>query len=406
MTLSLAPVGPVAAQAPAASVEPPRRQPWNTRVSGTDEQRSEIDLVSGYLGPKMRRSLDRVRGPDLPDTRSRASEVPPPQLSLPDLDPSRIPGAPGAGRAPRLVPEKAGAPIPRPDLPRPIDPLVARIFPTLRRATYIGTAGCLACHPALKDDWRRSIYGLIHYDRTIPEERRGCEGCHGPGSEHASSGSKEWIVNPMRLERRRIAKLCLSCHVEERSIGRQSWHFTDHYESWVSCVDCHSVHNPKAQKALAAEPNLLCYRCHREQEAYFSMTSHHPVKRERVDGLRSRSDGKVRCIDCHQAYSAKNPRNMKGSKRELCARCHAEFRGPFLFQHGGGSEELEDGCLTCHVAHGSPNRSLFRRPGRALCITCHTDRMAHNPSQSCFSAAGCHSDIHGSNRNRLFIRSM
>jgi predicted CXXCH cytochrome family protein len=59
--------------------------------------------------------------------------------------------------------------------------------------------------------------------------------------------------------------------------------------------------------------------------------------------------------------------------------------------------------MTCHQPHGSPNRSLMTRPDRALCITCHTDRMTHGGGRSCFSAMGCHNEIHGSNKNRLMI---
>jgi DmsE family decaheme c-type cytochrome len=272
------------------------------------------------------------------------------------------------------------------------------------RSEYASDTDCLGCHPDKKDDWRRSIYGLIHYDRAIPPERRGCEGCHGPGGEHVvQGGEKDWIVNPAKLDRRSVSRLCMSCHAEERLIRRQAWHFTDHHESHVTCLDCHSVHRPKADKALSDEPNRLCLRCHADQKSYFTMTSHHPVKAERNDALRSLIDGKVRCIDCHQAYSAKNPRMLRGDKNEACLQCHPEFRGPFLFQHGGGNDLLADGCATCHIAHGSPNRYLLKRPDRTLCLTCHTDRIDHFPGPTCYSTGGCHNDIHGSNSNRWMI---
>jgi predicted CXXCH cytochrome family protein len=128
------------------------------------------------------------------------------------------------------------------------------------------------------------------------------------------------------------------------------------------------------------------------------------MKVEQVDGLRSMREGKVRCIDCHQVYSARNPRNLRGDKQEACLACHPQYRGPFMFQHGAANEAISDGCLTCHLPHGSPNRSLLKRPDRSLCLACHADRFDHNdfPGFTCVTS-GCHSDIHGSNQNRLLI---
>ena len=68
-----------------------------------------------------------------------------------------------------------------------------------RRSAYSGDRECLGCHAEKRDDWRRSIYGLIHYDRSIPAERRGCEGCHGPGADHSDGGDISQITNPAYL---------------------------------------------------------------------------------------------------------------------------------------------------------------------------------------------------------------
>lgn len=363
-----------------------------------------------YVGRDLRELSRRKPLVDAPAKKGRAREVPGPALPVSDLDPAAVPPPPATARARLLALPRDPAAKERVLTPPPlsreryVNPLVKRIFPGQERAEYTGDGTCLNCHKTKKDDWRRSVYGLVHYDRGTEPDRRGCEGCHGPGSVHIEQGGdKEWITNPERLDRRKISKLCLSCHAEERLIRRQAWHFTDHNESDVTCLDCHSIHKPKADKALADEPNRLCLKCHADQKAFFTMTSRHPVKVEQVHGLQSLREGKVRCIDCHQAYSARNPRNLRGDKSEACLSCHPEFRGPFVFQHGGGNEVLSDGCMTCHLGHGSPNRALVKRPDRALCLTCHTDRFDHFQGPSCFTTGGCHSDIHGSNTNRLML---
>jgi|GEM_PF-2201663 len=374
------------------------------------EQGESDSLDDGFAGPRVKSVLQTKRRAALPTRFTRASEVPPPQLPSSDMDASRIPDVPTSVRGRLLaLPPASGSPgkafpVAPPSLRHVVDPVVSRVFPSLTTATYVGDARCLSCHEDKKDDWRRSVYGLIHYARSLPSARRGCEGCHGPGSEHLVSGAVDWIVNPSKVDHRSQGRICLSCHAEERLVRRKGWSFSGHRESQTTCLDCHVIHRPRYERALVDEPNRLCYRCHRDQETYFSMTSHHPVKSERVDGLRSRPDGKIRCLDCHEVHTANIPKNLKNDRSDRCLRCHAEYRGPFLFQHGG-LDVLSDGCMTCHLPHGSPNRSLLARPDRVLCLTCHTDRATHNVTSTCF-AAGCHSDIHGSNRNRWFNRNM
>ena len=374
----------------------PREAAAIEKLGAMNEEPEE--LPDHYVSPRLNALAHRKPLPSNLPAKAEGEE---------GLDAAQIPEPPSSAR--RRVDVVPG-PLtrmdarPKPATQRPPDPFVVKTFPKQKRSTYTGDGECFGCHQDKKDNWRRSLYGLVHYDLSEKSERRGCEGCHGPGSAHIEAGELEGITNPKKLERRQISQLCLSCHAEERLIRRQSWHFTDHNESDITCVDCHSVHHPKAEKALSAEPNQLCVRCHREELSYFTMTSHHPVKVEQAGVLRSQRDGKVLCLDCHQVYSARNPRNLRGDKKDACVACHPQYRGPFLFEHGGGNEATSDGCMTCHLPHGSPNRSLLKRPDRAVCLVCHTDRFDHFnlPGFTCVTT-GCHSDIHGSNQSRILI---
>jgi DmsE family decaheme c-type cytochrome len=121
------------------------------------------------------------------------------------------------------------------------------------------------------------------------------------------------------------------------------------------------------------------------------------------------------CNDCHNPHGSAGPKQIRAlTTTELCVTCHADKRGPFLWEHA----PVRENCLTCHEAHGSNNtRMLVSRPP-FLCNRCH-DASRH-PSQlrdqtdinsgaittvnrSCLN---CHSMIHGSNHpsGKTFVR--
>ena len=53
---------------------------------------------------------------------------------------------------------------------------------------------------------------------------------------------------------------------------------------------------------------------------------------------------------------------------ETCYTCHAEKRGPFLWEHA----PVVDNCTNCHTPHGSANASLLKARAPWLCQECHT----------------------------------
>lgn len=327
----------------------------------------------------------------------RADATPASRIPAPTRPRAEVRLTPRGGKLP-IAPE---ADVHLPEPPREPDPVVLKIFPDQARDAYAGDAACLSCHAIKGHDQPHSLYGLILNNKGVPAERRGCEGCHGPGSGHVAGRGD--ITNPAKLDHPAISRLCLSCHEDQRLVRRLEWHISGHQEAFVACTTCHSVHAPKVKPTLKDEPDRLCLSCHRDQLARFRLRSHHPVKPEGSDGLSAQREGKVRCIDCHMPYSTRNGVNLLGrEERDLCTKCHAETRGPFLFEHDAAGGDDARACTVCHQAHGSPNRDLLIVQGRPLCLRCHTDRVAHNPGPSCYNAQ-CHRDIHGSNLNQFFI---
>ena len=98
-------------------------------------------------------------------------------------------------------------------------------------------------------------------------------------------------------------------------------------------------------------------------------------------------------------------------------RCHADKRGPFVFEHASVRVE---GCGTCHAPHGSMNDRLLKRPVvSTICLECHNGAGTFGRSQTGVPLQAnfhnmldpkfarctlCHVRIHGSNSDPAFLR--
>jgi DmsE family decaheme c-type cytochrome len=176
----------------------------------------------------------------------------------------------------------------------------------------------------------------------------------------------------------------------------------------VSCTSCHSMHSAKSETGslIGATQLETCASCHRDKVAKADRSGHMPVR-----------EGKMQCSSCHSTHGSTSVKQLKvgDSVAELCSSCHADKRGPYLFEHAPS----RDGCVTCHDPHGSANeRMLVARPPM-LCQRCHVasrhpstiyDEAAFTtaPSTRVYarSCVTCHSNIHGSNHpsGRFFAR--
>jgi DmsE family decaheme c-type cytochrome len=81
-----------------------------------------------------------------------------------------------------------------------------------------------------------------------------------------------------------------------------------------------------------------------------------------------------------------------------CYKCHAEKRGPFLFEHA----PVRENCLACHDAHGSNNEYMLKVSRPRLCAECHG--FGHGVTSGPLavqtigrSCQNCHTEIHGTN---------
>ena len=57
------------------------------------------------------------------------------------------------------------------------------------------------------------------------------------------------------------------------------------------------------------------------------------------------------CTGCHNPHGSAQDHNLKtATVKDLCVRCHAEKKGPFLVEHG---TVLTRDCLNCHDGSGA-----------------------------------------------------
>ena len=255
---------------------------------------------------------------------------------------------------------------------------------------YVGEQTCLTCHT----DQRVAGAHARPQDPRSPAATQGCESCHGPGQKHAESGDPALIARFAAMSARDANATCVSCH--NRGTHTQ-WAGSTHDARNVSCVTCHSVHNPKSEVAQLSKASQTetCAQCHRPQVLKVQRSAHMPLR-----------EGKLECASCHNPHGSTNVKMLKVGNwvNESCVSCHAEKRGPFLWEHAAGRES----CISCHDPHGSSNDRMLVAKLPMLCQRCHIgtrhpstiyDNAVRQTSNRLFgrSCVNCHQNIHGSN---------
>jgi DmsE family decaheme c-type cytochrome len=266
-------------------------------------------------------------------------------------------------------------------------------------ATYVGSEKCISCHVSQGETFAKTTMGRIFLKNPRSEqEKLGCEACHGPGSVHvAKKGAEDdglegiftFDADSPRSIPERNAK-CLTCHENDK---RTHWKGSAHETRNLACTSCHQIMDkasPRFQLIKATETET-CTQCHKDRKAQLWRSSHMPVR-----------EGKLKCTSCHNPHGTPNEKLLKeASVNETCYTCHADKRGPFLFEHA----PARDNCLNCHEPHGSMHEKLLTVSRPRLCQQCHSEKdhvsEPHGPRELfAFNrgCANCHGGMqHGSN---------
>jgi DmsE family decaheme c-type cytochrome len=125
----------------------------------------------------------------------------------------------------------------------------------------------------------------------------------------------------------------------------------------MACNSCHTIHAPADPLLARGTQQDKCFTCHKEQRADTLKISTHPI-----------DAGKMVCSDCHNPHGAAGPKLLKmNTVNETCWQCHADKRGPFLWEHQPAVED----CTNCHTPHGSNITPLLKSRPPFLCQDCH-----------------------------------
>ena len=141
----------------------------------------------------------------------------------------------------------------------------------------------------------------------------------------------------------------------------------------------------------------MCFNCHALTRSETLKAFAHPI-----------AEGKMACNGCHSPHGATIDTQLAHQTvNDTCYECHAEKRGPFLWEHAPVAED----CTLCHSPHGSNHPAMLTRRAPLLCQGCHSQSghpsIAQTPDglpaaapsqfllgQSCLN---CHAQVHGSN---------
>lgn len=293
--------------------------------------------------------------------------------------------------------------------------------------TVVG-AKCVSCHRPYVESFLLETHGKTA--KFLNDSRAAeCEACHGNGEKHIDNREKRVaandIDNPTQLNtaeaRARANDKCLMCHSRDRT--HFDWGGSKHDRSDMTCMSCHNVHHTKfASWALAsrdraqldrplldateikfpekmlAAPSIeeTCLRCHTEQrKALFQRSTH--LFRTELHNM------KVGCTSCHNPHGGGAGKMLVDfTVNNVCYTCHAEKRGPFLWEH----PPVRENCMNCHAPHGSSNPKLLTARVHLVCQQCHIHMLPRHSTTAGKpldiwsinrGCANCHGHVHGSN---------
>ncbi len=276
---------------------------------------------------------------------------------------------------------------------------------------FVGSETCAGCHEDISTGFKKNAHASLETNKKRGWDGKACESCHGPGSVHAETNAADDIRSPKQLKAAAIEQMCLACHKNQSThVGRLQG---GHSRSGIACTSCHNMHKTGEESSAyqfkkPSGINKNCASCHNDVWASFQKPNRHRLP-----------EGAMSCTGCHNPHASFLNKNMRlaNANEPGCFSCHANKRGPFIYDHAPVRNEP---CSICHEPHGSVNpRMLTRATVAPMCLECHSNLRSPSASGTLGSVPPaihdlrnpryqnctiCHQKVHGSHVNRALLR--
>jgi predicted CXXCH cytochrome family protein len=152
------------------------------------------------------------------------------------------------------------------------------------------------------------------------------------------------------------------------------------------CLNCHKPHGANDRYLLDGEDRTkLCLGCHEEA----------PFKVKYMHGPAAVGS----CNACHDPHQSERKALLKGTVRELCLNCHADFAAGMKTAAVVHPPVRDDPCTSCHNPHGSQVNMFLNKKLPDLCTGCHKSmaktlagvKYPHKPVIQEGGCSNCHS---------------
>ncbi|MGQ0429476.1 MAG: DmsE family decaheme c-type cytochrome [Gammaproteobacteria bacterium] len=266
---------------------------------------------------------------------------------------------------------------------------------------------CTRCHDAAEKYPVLSILKSKHAvmaDPRTPFADQACVSCHGASEAHVRAPEEEGARAAPDIVFRKAAtasadqnQVCLDCH---SGGDRMHWKSSAHAFQDLACSSCHTVHAGEDPVLVTQLQPEVCFDCHQNKRAEIRRPFAHPLR-----------EGEMACSDCHNPHGSAGPVLLaEATVNETCYGCHADKRGPFLWEH----QPVREDCTYCHKPHGSAHPGMLKNRAPWLCQQCHLAQFHPSTAYSGTGLPGpatpsgaqqvlgksclnCHSQVHGSN---------
>ena len=182
-----------------------------------------------------------------------------------------------------------------------------------------------------------SLYaGKVNYfdlddDGDLDQINTGCERCHGPGGDHATTGDKTKIINPKDLTVDQANNICGMCHSRGKSLPNETFSYPFDDANMTSWKVGDKVDSLYANHAGYWGDGRSPKQHHQQFPDFY--TSSKPTFEYH----------KIACYDCHDVHNTEKHQMVTEVEEE------DSLGNPLIISVNPDNNTL---CLSCHATHG------------------------------------------------------